>query len=272
VRRTKSTTLTYILLTIAAMVAAAPLAGVIIIAFYPPNAPVSGLTLSHLNFSNIVQVWQTGDFGGTLTWSTIIALVTVIITVGVSVPAGFAFATIRFPGRSHFFYSIILGLLLPPAAVLIPVYYEIRSMHLTGSAWSVILPTAGFSIAFGVFWMRAAFLSLPRELIEAASIDGATTNIVLTKVALPLVRAPAMVLVLLTFVGSWHSFLIPLVMLAGSNVQTAPLSLAAFQGGHVDDIPGMAASAVFILLPAVLIYLLTQRHFIRGLTEGGIKM
>jgi raffinose/stachyose/melibiose transport system permease protein len=262
---------THLILIIASIAAVGPIVGIILISLDPPNAAVGGMSLSHLGLANIVQVWHEGDFAVTLTWSLVTSVATVVLTTAVSVPAGFAFATIRFPGRNPAFYSIVLGLLLPPAAILIPLYSDFRFLSLTGSVWAVVLPTSALSVAFGVFWMRSVFLSLPRELLEAGAIDGATTYRIFLHVALPLVRAAVLVLVLLTFLFSWNSFMLPLVMLAGSGVQTAPLSLATFQSGHVDDIPGLAASAVFVLIPVVIIYIFTQRHFIRGFTEGGLK-
>ena len=127
-------------------------------------------------------------------------------------------------------------------------------------------------MAFGVFWMRAAFLGVPRDLVEAARVDGANSPLVLRRIALPLVRSAVFAFVLLTFMSTWNSFLVPIVMLAGSNIQVATMSLASFQGGHLNDIPGLAAAAVFVSMPVILVFLLTQRQFIRGMTEGGLKM
>ena len=265
--------LTYILLTLGAMVAAAPIAGVLLIALDRPGAAVSGIALpNHIGLADIEQVWSQGGFASSLGWSAMITVTTVVIAAVVAVPAGFAFATIRFPGRSPLFYLFLFGLLLPYAAVLIPAYYEMRTLSLAGTPWAVILPSAALSVAFGVFWMRAVFLGVPRELLEAARVDGATNPLIMLRIALPLVRSAVLVLVLLTFLWTWNSFMVPLVMLAGSSIQTATLSMASFQGGHVDDIPGLAAAALFVSIPVIVLYVVTQRHFIRGMTEGGLKM
>ena len=269
----RSRTLTHTILIVGSMVAAAPIVGVTLIAFDAPNSPAAGVSFSgDMGFANFEQTWRQGGFGSSLTWSAVIAAVTVAITLVTSVPAGFAFANIRFPGRSPLFLLVLFGLLLPAPAILIPMYYELRTVSLTGTMWSVILPQSAASVAFGVFWMRAVFYGVPRELLEAARVDGAATRDVFARVALPLVRSPVFALILFTFLWCWNAFMLPLIMLAGSSIQTAPLSLANFQGQHVSDIPGEAASAVFVFLPMVILYVLTQRRFVRGLTEGGLKM
>ena len=265
--------LTYAFLTVAAMVAALPVVGVLFIALDRPGAIVSGLTLpTHLSLENLERVWTQGNFDTALPWSALITVVTVALATALAVPAGYAFATLRFPGRSPLFYLFVFGLILPYASVLIPAYYELRFASLAGTIWAVILPSAALSVAFGVFWMRAAFLGVPRDLVEAARVDGANSPLVLRRIALPLVRSAVFAFVLLTFMSTWNSFLVPIVMLAGSNIQVATMSLASFQGGHLNDIPGLAAAAVFVSMPVILVFLLTQRQFIRGMTEGGLKM
>jgi raffinose/stachyose/melibiose transport system permease protein len=272
-RSTGSSAVTYAFLVLASMAAALPIVGVLFIALDKPNAIVGGVTIPHqLSFANLERVWTQGNFGTGLLWSTLITLATVAIATVLAVPAGYAFATIQFPGRSLFFYLFVFGLILPYASVLIPAYYELRRVSLAGTAWAVILPSAALSVAFGTFWMRAAFLGVPKDLLEAARVDGANSPYVFIRIALPLVRSAVLALVLLTFMSSWNAFLVPIVMLAGSDIQTATMGLASFQSGHVDDITGLAASAVFVSAPVILVFLLTQRQFIRGMTEGGLKM
>lgn len=270
--RVASTT-SYGLLTLGAMVAAAPIAGVFLISLAPPDSAVGGAAIpTHVSLRNLQQVWQEGDFAGSLSWSALITVLTVVITIAVAIPAGYALARMRFPGRQVLFYLFVFGLLLPYASVLIPAYFEMRTIGLDGTLWAVVLPTSAMSVSFGVFWMRAVFGGLPRELIEAARVDGAHTLVIIRKIAVPLARSGILVLVVLIALWTWNSFMVPLVMLAGSTIQTGTMALGAFQGGHVDDIPGVAASAVFISLPMIVLYVLLQRHFIRGMTEGALNM
>lgn len=116
--------------------------------------------------------------------------------------AGFAFGTMRFRGRSVLFYLLLLGLLIPLEAMIIPLYFDLRRFGLTGNYWSVILPDSALSTAFGCFWMRAFFLSAPRSLVEAARLDGATVLTRLRRVLLPLARPQVLTLAVL---AAWCS-------------------------------------------------------------------
>lgn len=264
---------THIILILASIAAALPIVGVLFVALDPPDAAVSGFGItSHMSFANLVQVWQQGDFARGLMWSAAITAATATITTVLAVPAGYALAGMPFRGRGLVFGLFLFGLLAPYAGLLIPLYYQERKMSIAGSFVGVVLPSAALSIAFGVFWMRAAFRGLPRELVEAARIDGASSMGTLVRVVLPLSRSAVSVLVLLTSLWTWNAFMVPLVLLAGSNIQTATMTMAGYQGGHVDDVPGSAASALFVALPMILLYVCTQRRFIRGMTEGGLKL
>jgi raffinose/stachyose/melibiose transport system permease protein len=266
------TVLTHTLLLIASAAAAIPLVGIVLIAFKEPRAPVGGLEIpDHLSFTNIVQTWVYGDFARSLSVTTVITAITVLIVTAVSVPAGYAFAKIRFPFKRGLLALFIFGLILPYASILIPTYYELRELNLTGTIWAVVLPSAALTTAFGTFWMQAVFSGLPPELVDAARVDGAGTFGAFWWVALPLARSGITVLMLLTAMWTWNAFMVPLVMLAGSDLKTGTMALATFQGGQVNNIPGVAASAVFISLPMVLLYMFAQRKFITGLTEAAVK-
>jgi raffinose/stachyose/melibiose transport system permease protein len=255
------------------LVAVAPIVGVILVSLNPPGAAIGGIGLpTHPGFANIAQSWDQGDFAGALSWSAVLTASTVAIATVCAVPAGYAFATMRFRARTPLFYLFMFGMLLPYASVLIPMYYEFRFLTLSSTVWAFILPSSALSISFGTFWMRSVFLSLPRELVESARVDGANSFSILARIGLPLVRSAVLVLVLLLTLWTWNSFMLPLIMLAGSNITTATLDLNAFQGGHVSDVPGLAAGALFVSAPIVTIYVLTQRYFTRGLTEGSLKM
>lgn len=268
-----SRTVSYVVLTLAAMLAAAPIVGVLLVALNPPGAAVGGVGLpTHPGIANIVQTWNQGDFGGALAWSGLLTVSTVAIATVCAVPAGYGLAMTKFRGRSVLYYLFVFGMLLPYASVLIPMYYEFRTLGLSGTMWAVVLPSAALSISFGTFWMRSVFMAVPRHLVESARVDGASSVTIMFRVAMPLVRSAILVLVLLLSLWTWNSFMLPLVMLAGSNITTATLDLNAFQGGHVSDVPGLAAGALFVSLPVIVLYVLTQRYFIRGLTSGAVKM
>jgi raffinose/stachyose/melibiose transport system permease protein len=262
----------YTILVAATLIAALPLAGVVLMALGPSGntgGTLSARSATHLG--NFATVWRLAGFGQSLKASAIIAVSTVLIAVAVSVPAGYALATMRFRGRSVLFYLLLLGMLVPLEAMIVPLYFDMRKFGLTDSYWSVILPDAALSVAFGSFWMRAFFLSTPRSLVEAARLDGANVLTTLHRVLLPLARPQLTTLAVLVFVWTWNDFLLPLVMLSGSNINTAPISLVFFQSQHTTNYTYLAAAAIITVLPVVGVYVLLQRSFTRGMLSGALK-
>jgi raffinose/stachyose/melibiose transport system permease protein len=262
----------YAILIGASLIAALPLAGVVLMALNSPASTSGSLSVSSAtHLGNFATVWRMAGFGQSLKASAVITVATVLIAVVVSVPAGFALATMRFRGRSVLFYLLLAGLLVPLEAMIVPLYFDMRRFGLVNSYWSVILPDSALSIAFGSFWMRAFFLSTPRSLVEAARLDGASVLVTLRRVLLPLARPQLMTLAVLVFVWTWNDFLLPLVMLSGSSIQTAPISLVFFQSQHTTNYTYLAAAAIITVLPVVGMYVLLQRSFTRGMLSGAVK-
>ena len=178
----------------------------------------------------------------------------------------------RFPGDSLIFGLILLGLIFPYEATVIPLYYDLQSFGLTNTYWALILPQIGLSVPFGTFWMRAFFRSTPRSLIEAARVDGASTFTILIRVLLPQAKPALLTLSALIFMYTWNEFLLALVMIQDPDKQTAPLGLSFFATAtRAGDPTAVAAAAVIVALPVIVVYVILQRHFIRGITAGAVK-
>lgn len=269
--RRRDQVLGYVVLVLAAIVALAPFFGVIVLALGPSSTAGSISIGSATHVSNFAKVWGTAGFGDAMRTSAIITLTITVVSVVLSVPAGYAFALTRFRGRNVLFYLMVFGLLIPIEAMIIPLYFDLRSVGLANNYWSVILPDIGFSVAFGAFWMRAFFLGTARTLVEAARLDGAGSFRTLRYVLLPLAGPQLTTLTVLFFVWNWNDFLIPLVMLSGSTLQTAPIALVFFQSQHTTNYTLLAAGALITIAPVVLIYVLLQRSFTRGVLAGAIK-
>ena len=148
---------------------------------------------------------------------------------------------------------------------------ELRAGRLTNSYWSVILPLIAINSSFGTFWMRAYFRGVPRQLLDAAAMDGAGSLRILWKVLLPGARPALLTLVVLVFMWSWNEFLLPLVMLSREDLRTAPLGLAFFTSRYTADRVGMAAAAVMVALPVVALFIATHRRFVQGMWAGALK-
>ena len=189
----------------------------------------------------------------------------------VAVLAGFAFARMEFPGRSVLFYLLLLGLMLPSEVFVIPLYFDLRSWGLTDTYYALVLPQTAQSIAFGAFWMRNYFQAFPSSVLDAARLDGAAERQLLWRVLVPSSGPALATMGLLVGMWTWNEFLLPLVMISDDALRTAPLGLAFFQGQHATQQSLLAAAAVIVALPIVVLYLVLQRRFIAGIVAGSLK-
>ena len=265
-------TATHVMLALFAVLALAPLVVVVLAAMHPSGTLLSGAGLpDSFSLATFRTAWDEGGFSQLMTSSAIVAVTVVALTTVLSIPAGYAFGTMRFPFADLLFYVILTGIVVPFESLIVPLYYSFRNVGLTDSYWGLILPQTGLSISFGVFWMRAFFRSLPPELSDAARVDGATSWRILWRVLVPIGRPAIVTMVLLVFMWTWNEFLLALVMISDQTHRTAPLGLSAFQSRYGVDIPGVSAAAVFVAAPVVILYVLTQRQFLRGMLAGSIK-
>jgi raffinose/stachyose/melibiose transport system permease protein len=231
-------------------------------------APIAKIVLTAGDFST---AWTDGHFSSYLRSSAIVTIAVVAISSLLSILAGYAFGQMRFRGEQVLFYVLLLGLMVPLEATIVPLYYDLRDLGLTDTYWALILPQAGVSVAFGTFWMRAFFRSVPRSLVEAARLDGSSSWSTLWRVIMPLARPAVLTMVVLIFMWTWNEFLLALVMVSDEDLRTAPLGLAFFQGRNTSDEALLAAGSLIVAAPVVIVYLFLQRHFIRGMLSGAVK-
>lgn len=224
-----------------------------------------------LHIENFVAAWNQGHFGSYLKSSAIVAVSVVVVVTVVCTLAGYAFGAMRFPGNKALFYLLMLGIVVPYEILIISLYYDFRALSLTNTYWAMILPHIGLSVPFGTFWMRAFFLATPRSLVESARIDGGTSWTILWRVLAPLARPAILTMIALVFMWTWNDFLIALVMVSEDSLRTAPLGLGYFQGRYTEQTSLMAAAAILVATPVVVLYIFLQRHFIRGMLSGAIK-
>jgi raffinose/stachyose/melibiose transport system permease protein len=255
-----------------AVITVLPIVGIVLLSLQPEGAQLAGFEWpDRLDAGNYARAFEVAHFSSYLASSLVVSIAVVAGTVVVSTLSGYAFGTMRFPGQDLLFYLLLSGLVIPFEAVIVPLYVELQAARLTNTWWSVILPLIGTNSAFGTFWMRAYFRAVPRQLMEAAAMDGAGSLRILWKVLLPGARPALLTLVVLVFMWSWNEFLLPLVMLSREDLRTAPLGLAFFAGRYTTDRVGMAAAAVMVALPVVVLFIATHRRFVRGLWVGALK-
>ena len=200
-------------------------------------------------------------------------LIATLTTLGMLITApmaGYAFAHLKFPGRNSLFVLLLASLMVPIQVTVIPLFLIMRSLHLINTPWSLILP--GITGALGVFLMRQFFLTVPRELFEAATVDGANAWTTYRLVALPLVRNGLSALGVVTFLASWNAYFAPSVFLSSQDSATLPLALVLMRGPFsTGQLNIMMAATTLAVIPALIAYLVAQRWIIAGLTASAVK-
>jgi len=269
----------YALLLLFSVIAIYPVLSILFLALHKKTDLVTGFAFpTHPNFSSFKAAWTEGHFATGFKASFIVAGTVTVVSAVLSIGTGYAFGTMRFFGDRVVFPIILLGIIFPYEATVIPLYYDFQRVpllhwNLLNTYWALILPQIGQSVAFGTFWMRAFFRSTPRSLIEAARIDGANSWSVLWRVLVPQARPAVMTMSVLVFTYTWNEFLLALVLVSGTQShQTAPLGLSFFAGAaRAGDPTKVAAAAVLVAAPILVAYLFLQRHFVRGMLAGAIK-
>jgi raffinose/stachyose/melibiose transport system permease protein len=265
--------LSYLVLAVFAVIAIYPIVSIVLLAFHRRSDLVTGFSIpDHLSFKTFETAWSQGGFGHGLLNSFIVAAAVSIVTAVLSTMSGYAFGAMRFRGSDALFYLLLIGLIFPYEATVIPLYYVFRDVGLTDSLWALILPQIGLSVPFGTFWMRAFFRSTPASLVEASRLDGATSFATLWRVLLPQAWPAITTMIVLVFMWTWNEFLLALVMIQSDDLRTAPLGLAIFAGANKTSDPTLtAAAAVLVALPVMVVYVVLQRSFIRGMFSGAVK-
>lgn len=223
------------------------------------------------HFENFGKAWDQGHFSSYMQNSVVVAVVVVLTALVLSIMSGYVLGVLRPPGGTILFYLFMLGIMVPSEAIVIPLFFDLRDLGMTDTLWAIALPQIAQSTAFGTFWMRAYFRGVDPAIVEAARLDGAGNLRLIRSVLVPMGRPAIVTQIVLTFMWTWNDFLIPLIMSPSGKFRTAPLGLAFFQGQYTQGTVLLSAGAVLVALPMVIIYLILQRHFIAGMTEGAVK-
>jgi raffinose/stachyose/melibiose transport system permease protein len=221
-------------------------------------------------FSNYSGVVTNPDFWQYALNSTVIALVTTAVAVLFGVMAAYPLARYQFRFREPLFMIFVLGLLFPAAVAIIPLFILVtRDLHMGNTWWGVALPQAAFALPLTVVILRPFLMAMPKELEEAALIDGASRVGIFWRLALPL-SMPALVTVgVLAFVASWNAYLLPLLLLQ-DDMRTLPLGVADYSTEHSADTAGVLAFTSLAMIPALILFLAMQRRIVSGL-QGAVK-
>ncbi|MBL0914257.1 MAG: carbohydrate ABC transporter permease [Sphingopyxis sp.] len=231
--------------------------------FPPPLLPDSP------TLDNYRMLFGTFGVGRFLANSVLVSTLATILALLFTVPAGYAFAKLRFRGRDATFRMLVAALVVPGQIGMLPLFLELKAMGLVNSYAGALMPwLAGI---FGIFLVRQYCLSIPDEMLEAARIDGASEGQILRRVVLPILTPIIVTLALFVFLSSWNDFMWPLIILADQNLYTLPVALAAMSREHVQDNELMMAGAVITTLPVLILFLALQRFYLSGLLTGSVK-
>lgn len=221
----------------------------------------------------IIGVWAFNS-----AWYTVVS---VILAVLIAVPAGYALAKFPFRGRTTILFTTLIMMVVPGAALILPLYLEMSSAHLTDTPWSVILPLAFYPFGVYIIYLYAKE-SIPDSLIEAARLDGCSEAGIMWRIFVPLAKPAIIMIAFFSFVGSWNSFFLPYIMLTSPHLATLQTGLqflisgsGALGGGNTSNIPihppEVALAALISVLPILLVFLFAQKHLVAGQTAGAEK-
>ncbi|NUT39310.1 MAG: carbohydrate ABC transporter permease [Thermoactinospora sp.] len=236
---------------------------------YSTNGPFA--LPDSLYLQGIVDFWFRVDFGEKIWNSFLISATVAVLAVVLSVLNAYALGIGRIKGRLWVLVLFLVGNTLPQEALVFPLFYLAREVGLYDTHLAMIIIFTVVQAAFGTYLLSAVLGQFPRELIEAASMDGAGRFTVLMRVVVPISRPTLAVLLIFFFIWTWNEFFLPLIFLVSNDLQTVPVSLAVLQGEKFMDATTSSASALLGIVPAVVFFLLFQRTLTRGITVGAIK-
>ncbi|MFB9979926.1 carbohydrate ABC transporter permease [Mesorhizobium kowhaii] len=263
---------------IASLLFAAPIVWAVLSAFKPaqearlpplPPWPTTGFSLEN---------YATLDTFGDGLWvsaqnSIYVSAMTVVLSVAVSVLAGYGFSRFRFPFKDLFFVLILSTIMIPFQSILTPIFLVLTKLGLHNTLTGLVGVYVTLQLPFSIFMMRNAFDAVPREIEEAARMDGAGNITMLWKVMLPLVWPGVVTIALFAFLGAWNEFLAALVLMTDQSKFTLPVMMTALQSGRFGAIDwgAVQAGVTVMMVPCLILFLVLQRFYIRGLMAGAVK-
>jgi alpha-1,4-digalacturonate transport system permease protein len=219
--------------------------------------------------TNYTEAMRTFHFATYLKNSVLVTAGATILTLLVNTTAAYGLAKYNFRGRNLLFLVVLGTIMIPLQIILIPVYQVAADLHLVNSLWGLIIPPA--ATPTGVFLLRQYMLSIPDDLIEAARIDGAGEFRIFLRIVVPLCGAPLAVLTIFSVIWRWNDFLWPLIISQSQDKYTLPVALAQFDSQLVVPFNYILAMSVVSMLPVIIIFLVLQRHIVRGIASTGLK-
>lgn len=226
---------------------------------------------NHFSFESYVEAWQLKNFGRYLLNSFIITIPSVIISILVASLAAYPLSRIKFKGQNIIFFLFVAGLFLPPQINLLPLYKFINMIGLYDTYWALIIVHVAFGQPICVFILRNFFINIPFEIQEAAKMDGCSNFRIYSRIIMPLAKPVIAVLLIFQFTWVWNDFLWGMILTQGENARPVTVALFNLQGMYVVEWNIQTAGANITAIPTIVVFLLFQRYFIKGITLGAVK-
>jgi len=218
-----------------------------------------------------VEVWQAVPLGRFFWNSLVIATGASILTLACAIPAGYALARYRFPGRSLVLYTILVTQMFSPVVVIITLFKVLSAYKLLNTYAALIVTNAAFALAFSLWMLTGFFQSVPKEVEEAAQLDGCTTVQTMLKILVPLAAPGVATTVVYTFILAWNEFIFALTFISSTRMQPLTLGLASFIGRFTIEWNLLMAGSLLATVPVIVLFLLVEKHLVTGLSAGALK-
>jgi multiple sugar transport system permease protein len=220
---------------------------------------------------NFVDVWSAAPLLKYLANSILVAAGSTIINLALAIPAGYALARLRFPGRGLFRQLLLVTQMFSPVVLIIGLFRFMTTVHLTDTPWSLILTYAALSVSFSTWFLAGYFRSIPEEIEEAAMVDGASRIGALIRVILPSMTPALVAATVFAFIWAWNDFVIALTFISSPDKRTLPLGIYSFLGQYTVEWHYLMAAALIAVVPVVILFLSIERYLVKGLTAGAVK-
>ena len=229
------------------------------------------LDIFNWNWGNYITAFVKADFGQYFFNSVLYTVLGVFFVILISSLAAYAFSRLEFWGKNFLFYLLIATLLIPIPGVFVPLYLLLKNLSLLDTRTGLLLCYISNGLAFAIFLLKGFFDELPREIEEAALIDGASRFGIYWRIALPLAKPAIATLVIMNSLTIWNEFLLALVVLQDKAKMPIQRGLMVFQGTYITDYPLLMAGLTIATIPIVIVYLLMQKHIVKGIAAGALK-
>jgi len=224
-----------------------------------------------IKYQNYHIAWIKAKLGMGFINSAYISIATVVLVVVLSVLASYAIAIVRNNVTKHLYILFIAAIMVPPDVLFMTSYFQMRDFRLINNLWGVILPSVALGIPLSVFILTNFIKDIPEALFDSGVIDGCSRFKMLTKIVLPLLTAPIGAVVIFQFTAIWNSFMLPLVILRKDNLKVLPLILNSFIGQYTIQYGELFAAIMITFLPVLIVFVLFQKQFMQGVTQGAVK-